>query len=245
MLWYIEPFSKLYNWDDKKFNFKLGNSEDIQKFNQNYKNQLIQTYPHFDEYLFNNLLSYFNSLEDWKNKTTENNVDYFFSDNNFHLREVRYSKKYTDFMKDHNEELKTLYKDMKVKKYLFYESVYHYIKKYSKIEEVKGQFVFPFLKKKNYDTTSDEFYNKISSSTTYINKNLKVIGKIVDINKKITNHISRHSMTSISKSLGVDIYDLKNMLGHTSVKQTETYINSLSTNTSVQNTININNILDN
>ena len=77
-----------------------------------------------------------------------------------------------------------------------------------------------------------------------INRSLQEIGHKLDINKRITNHLSRHSITSISKGLGVDIYDLKNMLGHTSVKQTEIYVNSLSTLTSIENTKKISNILD-
>jgi site-specific recombinase XerD len=75
---------------------------------------------------------------------------------------------------------------------------------------------------------------------------LKEIGKEVGITKKLTNHLSRHSITSISKSLGSDVYDLKDMLGHTNVKQTETYINSINTiETSKKNTDRLTLMLDN
>jgi site-specific recombinase XerD len=50
----------------------------------------------------------------------------------------------------------------------------------------------------------------------------------LEIEKKFSTHWSRHSITSISKGLGVDIYDLKNWLGHTSVKTTESYVNTVN-----------------
>jgi site-specific recombinase XerD len=87
--------------------------------------------------------------------------------------------------------------------------------------------------------------NKISSSVSLINKSLKVVGKEVDINKRLTNHLSRHSITSISKSLGTDVYDLKDMLGHTNIKQTEVYINSINTiQTSKENIKKVSNSLN-
>ena len=78
-----------------------------------------------------------------------------------------------------------------------------------------------------------------------INKSLKEIGKEVNINKRLTNHLSRHSITSISKSLGTDVYDLKDMLGHTNIKQTEVYINSINTiQTSKENIKKVSNSLN-
>ena len=44
---------------------------------------------------------------------------------------------------------------------------------------------------------------------------------------KFTTHYARHTFTSTSKAMGVDIYDLRNWLGHTSVKNTEIYVNTL------------------
>jgi site-specific recombinase XerD len=90
-----------------------------------------------------------------------------------------------------------------------------------------------------------KFSNKIESSVSLINKSLKEIGKEVNINKRLTNHLSRHSITSISKSLGTDVYDLKDMLGHTNIKQTEVYINSINTiQTSKENIKKVSNSLN-
>ena len=65
------------------------------------------------------------------------------------------------------------------------------------------------------------------------------------IDKKISNHWSRHTITSISKSLGVDLYELKNWLGHTSVKTTENYVNTITTHSSVRNSTKVKNLLEN
>jgi integrase len=245
LLWCIDSYSSLYNWEEKKFNFIVGDSNEKEIHNNNYKNYLIQTFPNFNEFVFNNLVIYYDKIEEWKTKTLPYNIDFYLKDSNIHIRETRFSKSYNDFMKGYNEELKNLYIELIVKKHILYESVYHHIIDYSSKKEFNNQYIFPFLKDKIYEPNSDKLNNKIGSSTSLINKSLKEIRVILDIKKIITNHISRHSITSISKSLGVDIYDLKNMLGHTSIKQTENYINSLSTITSIQNTININNLLDN
>ena len=129
-------------------------------------------------------------------------------------------------------------------KNLLFDSIVHHVKEYCQHKENKNKYIFPFLKGLENETDINKLNNKISSSTALINRSLQEIGKHLDLNKKITNHLSRHSITSISKGLGVDIYDLKNMLGHTSVKQTEVYVNSLSTLTSIENTKKISNILD-
>ena len=45
---------------------------------------------------------------------------------------------------------------------------------------------------------------------------------------KFTCHQSRHTLATYLKSLGTDIYDLKNWLGHRSVSTTELYAHSLN-----------------
>ena len=45
--------------------------------------------------------------------------------------------------------------------------------------------------------------------------------------------------------MGVDLYELKTWLGHTSVKTTENYVNSISTHSSVRNSKKIKSLLEN
>jgi integrase len=246
IFWYMKNFPKIYDW--KKGNWYDGNYEDwlysmtnIDKLGDDFS--LIN----FEEYL-NLLMEY----EEYKDNLIDN-VNYFLKDDNFHIRGGRYSVEFNNFVK-----LKTKEKSIdpfgyefpfelfKEKKEILIKSLIHSIKIYSQDERVKNDFIFPFLKGYENEKDITRLSNKVSSSVSLINKSLKEIGKEVGITKKLTNHLSRHSITSISKSLGTDVYDLKDMLGHTNVKQTETYINSINTiETSKRNTDKLTSLLDN
>jgi len=105
------------------------------------------------------------------------------------------------------------------------------IKLYAK--EHHNEFIFPFLKGfENSPSSLDvgfwkRYNNKISSSVTLINKSLNEISQLIDV-PKFTCHQSRHTLATYLKSLGTDIYDLKNWLGHRSVSTTELYAHSLN-----------------
>jgi integrase len=105
------------------------------------------------------------------------------------------------------------------------------IKSYAK--EHHNEFIFPFLKGfENSPSSIDvgfwkRYNNKISSSVTLINKSLNEISQLIDV-PKFTCHQSRHTLATYLKSLGTDIYDLKNWLGHRSVSTTELYAHSLN-----------------
>jgi hypothetical protein len=105
-------------------------------------------------------------------------------------------------------------------------------------EKLKEDFVFDFLKNKDFDNiVNDDFsrlseyqYRKFQSVRTYYNKLLKIIGTQSGVNKKITSHLSRHSYTSLMLDLGenVNLYDLMTSLGHKHLSTTQTYIQKLS-----------------
>jgi site-specific recombinase XerD len=65
----------------------------------------------------------------------------------------------------------------------------------------------------------------INSRLTYINKYLKEVCKYAGILKKISSHCARHTFSDISLELNQnDVYALKGVLGHSSVKTTEGYL---------------------
>jgi integrase len=182
-------------------------------------------------------------LENLKDEYSDN-IEYFLKDENVHIRGGRYSVEFNKFVKSQLSD-KFPFDLMNEKKEVFNNSLIHSIIEYSKDERNKNRFIFPFLKGFENETNISKLNNKISSSVSLINKSLKVVGKEVDINKRLTNHLSRHSITSISKSLGTDVYDLKDMLGHTNIKQTEVYINSINTiQTSKENIKKVSNSLN-
>jgi integrase len=250
LFWYLEDFPSLYDWEERSFLFKIkdyfDNEDDTEWGNHNFNiwKGIKEKFPRINEFMYDNFLEYYSLLKQWEQLSARYEIDYFSKDTNYHLRQNNHSKEYYDFIKDKNDELTYLDSEIKRVRKLFFDSIIHHIKNFSKKPENKNKYIFPFLKGMENETDINKLANKISSSTVLINRSLQEIGHKLEINKRITNHLSRHSITSISKGLGVDIYDLKNMLGHTSVKQTEIYVNSLSTLTSIENTKKISNILD-
>jgi len=69
--------------------------------------------------------------------------------------------------------------------------------------------------------------NYISSTTAYINSNLKILAVLCNIKKNISTHIARHSFANLAKDK-ISIYELSNLLNHSSVVTTQIYVNSLS-----------------
>jgi integrase len=245
LLWNIEGYSELYDWKKKEFVFKLDTDNVSSKeFNNNYSSFLKSKYPYFDELLFRKIISYYQSIELWKKNSEDYHLGYFLKDPNFIFRDTILSKSFYDYVKNIDDNMNVLTNKLKDNRDLLLEHTHEYIKYYSSKEDKKNIFIFPFLRGLENETDIDIIHKKISSSTTLINKYLREIGSKLNIDSKITNHISRHSITSMSKKLGVDIYDLKNWLGHSSVKQTELYINSISSSeNSLKNTKKINDLL--
>jgi len=217
LFWYLDnipvPYDwenrKWYGWDDHKISLSGIKMDDFLEVNfSNYLDCLLEFEQYKDEYIYD--------------------AEYLLKDENLHIRGGRYSTEYNMYVKSKlNGDFS--YELMNEKKVEFNRSLHHSIAEYAKNDHNKNKFIFPFLR--GYENESDitRLSDKVSASVALINKSLKEIGREVNISKKITNHLSRHSITSISKSLGADIYDLKDMLGHTNVKQTEVYVNSLST----------------
>jgi integrase len=217
LFWNMDNFPKPYDWDKREW-YSWDRDNQIPSGVKN---------DEFVEINFSNYLEYVLELENHRDGYIDD-VDYFLKDENIHIRGGRYSVEYHKFV---NSKIKDDFPFdlMNEKREIFNKSLLNSIIEYSKEERNKNRYIFPFLR--GYENVSDitKLSDKVSSSVSLINKSLKVIGKEVNINKKLTNHLSRHSITSISKSLGTDIYDLKDMLGHTNIKQTEVYINSINT----------------
>lgn len=74
-----------------------------------------------------------------------------------------------------------------------------------------------------------KLFNQISSKNALINKYLKKLAKMAEIEKKLSFHISRHSFAKVAKQKGTDNALLKDLLAHSSVKVTEGYMGSFDT----------------
>jgi integrase len=93
---------------------------------------------------------------------------------------------------------------------------------------VKDDYLFPFLPKEitKLDQSGMNFKKIINAKTALLNKYLKEIGNIANIDKKITNHIARHSFANVARKKTNDVHSIKSALGHSSVKITEMYLDS-------------------
>ena len=56
-----------------------------------------------------------------------------------------------------------------------------------------------------------------------VNRKLRIMTKQLGIDKHITFHCSRHTFDTMMLTLGVDIYTVGKLLGHSSVEQTLVY----------------------
>jgi integrase len=89
-----------------------------------------------------------------------------------------------------------------------------------------NEFVFPLIDKE-YDDPF-ELRKRISSSNALVNKDLKKIATKADIEKRFGFHTARHTFASIALDKGVGIYEVSNLMRHSSIKITENYIKSLN-----------------
>lgn len=117
------------------------------------------------------------------------------------------------------------------------------LKMYHREDSKPTDYIFPLLKNDapyasavNDDqkaTLSPVLIKKltddVSSKNALINKNLKKIASLANINKSISFHISRHSFAKIAKDKRVDNNHLKNLLGHSTIKITEGYMGNFDT----------------
>jgi len=97
-------------------------------------------------------------------------------------------------------------------------------------------FIFPVLNindflglKINFDKKelTESQYKLIKHSTIVYNRKLKEIQKLCQIETNLSSHVSRHTYTNLLLNLdNVNMYDLSQSLGHSSLKITEEYIHN-------------------
>lgn len=72
--------------------------------------------------------------------------------------------------------------------------------------------------------STDKVFTTITNQQT--NQYLKMLMKVAGISKSISFHCARHTFASIHVNAGTHMMNLKNLLGHSSIKQTEIYAKS-------------------
>ncbi len=97
------------------------------------------------------------------------------------------------------------------------------IEKQKKISTDNLGFIFPVLPadlKMNDPRALDD---ALGSATAYINKNLKLIAKKLEITKPLSFHISRHTWATRALKKGMSIDKVSKIMGHSAIKETQIY----------------------
>ena len=97
------------------------------------------------------------------------------------------------------------------------------MKKWGQPSINKDAYIFPHLNNKMTEVQKRTTYQGL---TKIINKYVKQIAKEVEINKGVTTYYARHSFATVLKRSGAKIEMISELLGHSSVNVTESYLDS-------------------
>lgn len=92
---------------------------------------------------------------------------------------------------------------------------------------VKEQYIFPFLNHRKDYSSKEYLINQIGSKNALVNKYLKKLQKLAEIDENISFHVARHSFAQRALEKGLRLIEIKELLGHTNIKTTMRYIKSL------------------
>lgn len=99
-------------------------------------------------------------------------------------------------------------------------------------DEVYARYVTFADKQRMPEGVDRRLYNKIGSVQAMINKSLKELARLAEIDEKLTFHTARHSFADkarrkMKETSKVTIDDIRNSLGHIRLETTQRYLSSL------------------
>ncbi len=97
------------------------------------------------------------------------------------------------------------------------------VKKWETAPNSSKRFLFPIFAESIDLQNPIELDKCISGSTAYINKNLKVIAKKANIDKKLSFHIARHTWATRALRKGISIDKVSKLMGHAAIRETQIY----------------------
>ena len=99
------------------------------------------------------------------------------------------------------------------------------IDRYSNEEMKVDDYIFPILDKQKH-VTEQQKYNRKHKVLVHVNKCLKQIATIANIDANLSTYTSRHSYATVLKNSGVNIALIGETLGHSDLKTTQIYLDS-------------------
>lgn len=88
-----------------------------------------------------------------------------------------------------------------------------------------SNYIFPILNEIAHKTAQQQF-NRIHKYIGHINRHLKDIAKMANIEANLTTYVARHSYATVLKRSGVNTSIISESLGHSSEKVTQIYLDS-------------------
>ena len=125
---------------------------------------------------------------------------------------------------DNIQDGKIVYKRQKTKKLIkipLQSQALELIKKYSKRHP---PYLFPILS--TFHKTDVQKANRIHKVISNVNRRLRDIGKELNLPLKLTTYVARHSQATVMKKAGVSTAVIKEIMGHSSEKITQIYLDS-------------------
>jgi len=102
-----------------------------------------------------------------------------------------------------------------------------YEKKYPNAKfETKWQYLFPMNNLSHDPRSKEKRRHHIQPKT--LGRNIKVAAQKVNLNKRVTSHIFRHSYATHLLQAGIDLRSIQELLGHKSVETTMIYTHVVS-----------------
>jgi site-specific recombinase XerD len=95
--------------------------------------------------------------------------------------------------------------------------------RYKRAERRNRDFIFPVLPA-NLDTDNPlALDGAIATATTQVNRSLKTLATMADINKRLSFHISRHSFAVMALRKGISIDKVSKLMAHAAIRETQVY----------------------
>ena len=99
------------------------------------------------------------------------------------------------------------------------------IQKYSKTGHAKDDYIFPILNR-NIHRTPQQIFNRTHKVLAKINRELKVLGKLIGLEVPLTTYVARHTYATVLKRSGVSVALISESLGHSDLSTTQIYLDS-------------------
>lgn len=89
--------------------------------------------------------------------------------------------------------------------------------------------IFPFLTRHDLEADGSALRRRVSSANAVVNKVLKRLASMSDVNKELSFHMARHTFATIAVNRGANLVGVSKALRHSSLRETQEYLKSFST----------------